>query len=76
MIEKPTGYLTDDKGVQSSKRLLGTTLLLVSIFLSAFLCVTFALDGKLDEAIEIVKTLVYAGSGLLGLGIFEKAFKK
>ncbi len=70
-------FLEDSKGNQSSKRLWGSILLGIGIAFSAILFVYSLRTGAKDAptALGIINMFLIAGSGLLGIGVFEKAIK-
>lgn len=73
-----TKYLQDSEGNESSKRLWGSVLLGVGIVFSVILFAYSLLKGAEDSptALGIINMFLLSGSGLLGIGIFEKGIKR
>lgn len=74
MSDEVNGFLHDSQGNKSSKRLLGVIFMAVG---GLFLLITgvFALYKTVSDpttAIAVGKTMLYAGAGLLGIGVVEK----
>lgn len=67
-------YLDDNYGNKSSKRLWGSILLIVAIIFSSILFYFSLIKGAQDAvtASGIINMFFYCGSGLLGIGTFEK----
>lgn len=74
----PHEFLQDNEGNKSSKRLSGTSLISVGTILAIILFVFSLIQEPADaeSAISIIKILLISGSSLLGVSIFEGAFKK
>ncbi len=71
---KQAGFFRDAQGHRSSKRLIGTILIGVG---AAFLGVVgvFSLFNPVADpqtSLDVGRTLIYAGAGLLGIGVVEK----
>lgn len=66
------------KGTVSSKRLIGFLMITEAGFLIAYSVIMKLHFGKtLDEnLVDLLNTLLFTGSGLIGATIFEKKFKK
>ena len=72
--KRQTGFFRDSQGHRSSKRLIGTALICSG---SAYLGIVgvFSLSQIVADpmtALAVGKTLIYAGAGLLGVGVVEK----
>lgn len=77
MTEK-MGYLSDDAGNKSSKRLWGSILLCFGIFLASILF-GFSIvkpEHIYTTATTILETFIVGGSSLLGIGVFERILGK
>ena len=71
------GVLSDGNGNKSSKRITGISMLCGGGAMCIILFI-FSLSktvGDPDTALTIIKTLMIAGGGLLGVGVFEKIKK-
>lgn len=71
-------FLEDNHGNKSSKRLWGAIILLCGLVGSGILF-WYSLEygaKDADTASGIINMLLFSGSGLLGIGIFEKVIKK
>lgn len=78
MNEIKTGFFYDSQGNKSSKRLIGTILISAG---GAFLGVVgvFSLFNPVADpqtSLDVGRTLIYAGAGLLGVGVIEKFSSK
>lgn len=72
------GFLDDGAGNHSSKRLWGTVILSIDMFLALFLFF-FSLyhpNSEYNTAIKIIETLGCIGGALLGIGVFEGVFNR
>ncbi len=71
-------FLEDSNGNQSSKRLWGSILLVTGIVFAATLFVYSLRTGAKDAAtaLGIINIFLISGSGLLGIGAFEKVIKQ
>ena len=71
-------FLEDSKGNKSSKRLWGSILLITGILFSAILFFYSLKIGAKDAAtaLGIINMFLISGSGLLGIGVFEKVIKQ
>lgn len=74
MTEIKTGFFYDSQGNRSSKRLIGTVLIAAG---GAFLVIVgvFSLFNPVADprtSLDVGRTLIYAGAGLLGVGVVEK----
>ena len=67
-------FLRDSKGNKSSKRLWGSILLGIGIIFAATLFIYSLSLGAKDAstALGIINMFLISGSGLLGIGTFEK----
>lgn len=67
-------YLEDAKGNKSSKRLWGSTLLMIGIGFAviAFFMSLFHPLGDSRTALDIIYIFLGTGGGLLGIGTFER----
>jgi hypothetical protein len=66
--------IKDKTGKQSSKRLVGGTMLSIGIVMGVALFVVsiLGITDKADLAIQTMYAFLGAGGGLLGIGTFEK----
>ncbi len=71
---KQTGFFRDSQGCRSSKRLIGTVLIAAGgVFLGIVgACSLVRIIADPTTALAAGKTLIYAGAGLLGVGVVEK----
>lgn len=71
------GFLQDSDGNKSAKRLWGAVLLGVGVLLSLILFYysTELYASDAETAIGIINSLLLSGSGLLGIGVFERIKK-
>jgi len=72
--KRQTGFFRDAQGHRSSKRLIGTILIGAG---GAFLGIVgvFSLFNPVADpqtSLDVGRTLIYAGAGLLGVGVVEK----
>ena len=75
--QKQTGFLQDSRGNSSSKRLWGSIILGLGVFMGVNLFY-FAVFGKVNDshtALIVVEAFLAAGSALLGFGVFERTVK-
>ncbi len=74
MNEIKTGFFYDSQGNKSSKRLIGTILIGAGgVFLGIVGVVSLSrIVADPHTALAAGKTLIYAGAGLLGVGVIEK----
>lgn len=73
MINFEAETFKDKNGNKSSKRILGTILLVVGVLMSIALF-SYSLYTKVADpttAIDIIKLLVFAGGAMLGVTVFE-----
>lgn len=66
-------YLQDTSGNRSSKRLWGSIILLVALFLSVATTITSVYENNQidDNVVSILQMLFFTGAGLLGIGVVE-----
>jgi len=67
------GFLQDNSGDLSSKRLAGFLLLFVGIIMAIILfykCL-YSPIGNSNTALDIISLFLYTGGGLLGISVFE-----
>lgn len=71
------GFLQDSDGNKSSKRLWGAVLLGTGVLMSLvlFYYSTELQASDAETAIGIINSLFLSGSGLLGIGVFERIKK-
>ena len=72
------GKITEDcNGNKSSKRIMGISMLSTggAMAIALFVFSLFKDVKDAETALTIIKTLMVAGGGLLGIGIFEKPRK-
>lgn len=71
-------FLEDSNGNKSSKRLWGSILLGMGIIFAATLFIYSLRTGAKDAAtaLGIINIFLISGSGLLGIGAFEKVIKQ
>ena len=69
-----SGFLQDNNGNDSSKRLLGAILIIVGCLIILFISVYSVFKQAVDKetAVECSKYVIGIGSGLVVLGLFEK----
>ena len=75
--QKQIGFLQGMNGEKSSKRLWGSIILGLGVFLGVNLFY-FAVFGKVNDshtALIVVEAFLAAGSALLGFGVFERTVK-
>jgi len=72
--KRQTGFSRDSQGKRSSKRLMGTILIGAGgVFLG--IVGAFSLFNPVADpqtSLDVGRTLIYAGAGLLGVGVVEK----
>ena len=71
------GFLQDSDGNKSSKRLWGAVLLGTGVLMALvlFYYSTELQASDAETAIGIINSLLLSGSGLLGIGVFERIKK-
>lgn len=71
--KKQKKMLEDSKGNMSSKRITGVTMLSLggALLLGIGIAAIFVIIKDPETALTAGKTLVYAGAGLLGIGVVE-----
>ncbi len=70
-------FLKQADGSRSSKKIIGSLLILSSIALSIFVVIfsTLVYQAVVEGVSSIIITLISAGSGLLGISVFKKGVK-
>lgn len=71
---RQNGFFYDSQGNRSSKRLVGTVLIVAGGCFLGIVGVFSLFNPVADPATSLAvgKTLIYAGAGLLGVGVVEK----
>ena len=78
MTEGKHDFLEDSEGKKSSKRLLGSLCIGVSLVMS-FMLFTYILYNptvNIDNSLHLIELVIGVGSLLLGLGITDKFLKR